>query len=341
MDKRKKTRDRKPTEQICKSLNGSLQWADDGVLTVCVKPRSQYDESTITLYQAKDHIIADESPPNTKQSYVNYFMTVYPSTKKSMWNKMSVSQLRELYNNLEIWYNYPNVPNDTQPTRAAFKPFYRVPSGVNLQQYLKERKSYPSNTWVEVFHAGNMNANFYIPPELYAGTFYYAAKGSGVFLQMGKSLIALNKLDALRKLKVPNDIIKSVAGKAFNRWLVRAEKALKIKYPDKSPEEISKIALNTQITDMASGKNSITASEGICYYGLGDTGDHLLATIAVQEGYDTIQLVNEAQLGCDERGVLDGFEIIDLRNPLESASRLRTIIPDDYPSKIAGYYEGK
>jgi hypothetical protein len=90
-----------------------------------------------------------------------------------------------------------------------------------------------------------------------------------------------------------------------------------------SPEEISTLALTTQINAMATGQNKIKSGGEVCYYGLGNTGDGLLAKAALQEGYDTIQLIHEAQLGCDEKGILIGFEIIDLRNPLVSSRLLR------------------
>ena len=102
-------------------------------------------------------------------------MTVYPTTKKTFWTKIRVDDLRQLYENLEIWYNYPGHPKGQQKVRSAFKPFYRIPTGINLQQDL-DRTGFPDNRCVEVFHVGNMNADFYIPSELFAGTFYYAAR---------------------------------------------------------------------------------------------------------------------------------------------------------------------
>jgi hypothetical protein len=324
-----------PMEEICRKENGSLQWAEDGILTVCVEPRKKYEDPTIVLHQAKDHL-----PPPTsdlKQAYVNYFMMVYPGTKVSFWKQMSVDQLRILYENLEIWYNYPNHPTGKQAKRSAFKPFYRVPDGINLQQYV-DRKGYPDDTWIEVFHAGHMNTDFFIPSEMFAGTFYYPAKGSGVFLPLGRSLVARNKVEALKKLGVPNDVIGAAGGKAFKRWLLREEKKVAKENPTMTPEEVSRLALDNQIKEMASGKNKTRSGLTQCYYGLGDTGDGLLAKAAIQEGYDTIQLIQEAQLGCDINGVLEGFELIDLRNPKTSAKLLRMAVPESYFKEQKGYY---
>lgn len=256
-----------------------------------------------------------------------------------MWKKLSVNDLRQLYENLEIWYNYPNHPKGQQTVRAAFRPFYRVPESVNLQQFM-DRQGFVDNTWVEVFHAGHMNTDFYIPFDLFAGTFYYPAKGSGVFLPMGRSLVAVNKVDALKKLKVPNEVIKEHAKGTFRKWLASKEKQIALANPNMTEEEVQQLALDEQIKAMASGQNKIKTKKGFCYYGLGSGGDGLLAKAAIQEGYDTIQLIHEAQLGCDPRGVLDGFEIIDLRNPLTSASRLRMAVPKDYDPRH-GYYHSQ
>jgi len=318
----------------CREKDGTLQWSEDGIMTACVMPREKYEDPTVVLFQAKESLPLTK---NVKQSYVEYFSRVYPSSYKSLWNKLNVDELRKLYENLEIWYNYSDHPPGKQEIRSAFKPFYRVPEKVNLQQYT-DRRGFPNESWVEVFHSGHMNTDFYIPSEMFAGTFYYAARGSGVFLPMGKTLIALNKVAALKKLKVPNDVIKQNAGKAFLRWLAREEKKIAKEQPSLSPTEVQTIALDNQIKAMVAGKNKTASDDKLCYYGLGDTGDRLLALAAVQAGYDTIQLIHEAQLGCDKRGVLVGFEIIDLRNPLVSAQSLRMAVPKEYVTDPKGYY---
>lgn len=312
-------------DEQCQQQNGSLQWSEDGIMTACVLPRKKYEDNTVVLFQAKENL--PKLVSDHKQSYVEYFTHVYPLTNKTFWRKLSVNELRQLYENLEIWYNYPNHPPGKQETRAAFKQFYRVPDTVNLQQK-KDSKGFPDNSWVEVFHAGHLNTDFYIPSEMFAGTYYYAARGSGVFLPLGKTLVALNKVDALKKLKVPDEIIKANAGKAFLRWLAREEKKVAKNNPQMTPEEVSAMALDQQIKAMLSGRNKTKAGGEYCYYGLGDTGDGLLAKVALQEGYDSIQLIREAQLGCDKNGVLVGFEIIDLRNPLASAQSLRMKSPN-------------
>jgi hypothetical protein len=307
-----------------------------------VIPRKKYEDPTIVLYQAKDHL-PNPNKDDLKQSYVDYFMTVYPMTNKTFWRKLPMNELRTLYENLEIWYNYPGHPEGSQPIRSAFRPFYRIPKDVNLQQHFNH-KGFPDNSWVEVYHVGNMNTDFDIPPELFAGTFYYVAKGSGVFLPMGRTLVAMNKIDALKKLKVPNEIIKTNAGEMFLSWLNREEKRLIKQHPEMTPKKISTLALTTQINAMASGQNKIKIKTGEkeCYYGLGNAGDGLLAKAALKEGYDTIQLIHEAQMGCDKMGVRSGFEIIDLRNPLASTRLLRMKVPQGglRPPSIPSLKEG-
>lgn len=120
--------------------------------------------------------------------------------------------------------------------------------------------------------------------------------------------------------------------------MTREERRIIIANPRITQREVQQLALDNQIKAMASGQNKVKTKKGFCYYGLGSGGDGLLATAAIQEGYDTIQLIHEAQLGCYPQGVVDGFEIIDLRNPLTSAQRLRMAVPEDYDPR-RGYYQ--
>jgi hypothetical protein len=330
----------------CREKNGILQWNDSGVLVSCAEPRKDITDPTNILFRAKDEIeplsgLYFSSTTEERDRYIRYFATVYPGTDKEIWEAMSIEQLQQLYENLEIWYDIGTAPSGKQSTRAAFKPFYRVPSDVNLQQNVNH-KTFPKNCWVEVYHAGNLNTDFYIPSQFFSGTYYYPARGSGVFLRLGKSLVAPNKVAALKMLKVPNDVIFQYSGKSFKRWLTREAKYLKTQNPEMANEEILKLALDTQIDKMKNGKNYTRSGKerkDICYYGIGSEADSLLAFSALQKGYDTIQLFSESQLGCDQRGVLTGFEIIDLKTPDDSAQNLSMYVPEGYLSEISGFYK--
>jgi hypothetical protein len=331
----------------CREQNGILQWNDSGVLVACAEPRKEVTDPTNILFRAKDDIQSLDpfyfsSSKEEKDRYVRYFATIYPNTNKDIWENMSIEHLKQIYENLEIWYNIGSTPNGKQQTRSAFKPFYRVPDDVNLQQNVKH-STFPKNCWVEVYHAGNLNTDFYIPSQFFSGTYYYPARGSGVFLRLGKSLIAPNKVAALKMLKVPNDIIFQYSGKSFKRWLTREAKYIKKNQPNLPNELVLKLALDTQVEKMEKGKNSIVTTDKngkkeVCYYGIGSEADSLLAFSALQKGYDTIQLFSESQLGCDPNSVLTGFEIIDLRTPDDSAQNLSMYIPDEYLSNMSGYY---
>ena len=329
----------------CREQKGILQWNDSGVLVTCAEPRKEVTDPTNILFRAKDEIeplhgIYLSSDKEEHDRYVRYFYTIYPNTNKEIWENMSNEQLEQLYENLEIWYDIGTNPNGKQPVRAAFKPFYRVPDSINLQQNVAHA-TFPKNCWVEVYHAGNLNTDFYIPSQFFSGTYYYPARGSGVFLRLGKSLIAPNKVAALKMLKVPNDVIFQYSGKSFKRWLTREAKYLKKQLPELPNEQILNLALTTQIDNMKNGKNYTRSGKDrkdICYYGIGSEADSLLAFSALQKGYDTIQLFAESQLGCDQRGVLTGFEIIDLKTPDDSAQNLSMYIPQDYLPNKNGFY---
>jgi hypothetical protein len=332
----------------CREKDGILQWNDSGVLVACAEPRKEVTDQTNVLFRAKDDIepfggFYLSSNTEEKDRYIRYFTTIYPSTKQEIWRNMTVQQLQQVYENLEIWYNIGTNPGGKQTTRAAYKPFYRIPDGVNLQQNVNH-KAFPKNCWAEVYHAGNLNTDFYIPSQFFSGTYYYPSRGSGVFLRLGKSLVAPNKVSALKMLRVPNDVIFQYSGKSFKRWLSREARYIKQTNPHLENDVILKQALDTQIEKMKNGKNSINVGKDgkdICYYGIGSEADSLLAFSALQKGYDTIQLFSESQLGCDTRGVLTGFEIIDLRTPDDSAQNLSMYVPEEYVSSVNGYYPDK
>ena len=245
----------------CREKDGILQWNDSGVLVACVEPRKEVTDQTNVLFRAKDDIkalsgIYLSSNTEQKDRYIRYFATIYPSTKLEIWKDMTLEKLQQIYENLEIWYDIGTAPSGKQTTRAAYKPFYRIPEGINLQQNV-QHKTFPKNCWVEVYHAGNLNTDFYIPSQFFSGTYYYPSRGSGVFLRLGKSLIAPNKVSALKMLKVPNDVIFQYSGKSFKRWLTREAKYLKTQHPELPNEQILKLALDTQIEKMKNGKNYI------------------------------------------------------------------------------------
>ena len=318
----------------CKEQNGVPQWGDDGVALVCANLRTAYEEP-VTILQ-REQISEIEDGPTEKDRLVRYFHRVYPESTLQMWKNLSLDKLIELYQNLEIWYQFPGTDNPETPTEkraATMQPFYRVPDLVNIQQF-KNKKPYSDNAWIEVYHAGALNTDFYIQPDFFAGTYYYPAIGSGVFLPLGKTLVAYNKVHALKKMKVPNAMIYENSGPSFKRWVTRDMKKL-MKVSGLDSETAKQRAIDEIIERMVKGKNktrvrSKNKPDTLCYYGLGDEGDRLMAFSAIQRGYDTIQLVEEAQKGCDERGVLVGFEIIDLRTPGESAKLLMRRIPENY-----------
>ena len=79
--------------------------------------------------------------------------------------------------------------------------------------------------------------------------------------------------------------------------------------------------------DRMSEGQSLAESTRSPYYGLGGSktgGDALVARLALQEGYDTVQFIREAQLG--SAGIV-GFEVIDLRTPRQTSALLSRIDP--------------
>jgi len=99
----------------------------------------------------------------------------------------------------------------------------------------------------------------------------------------------------------------------------------------------SKSALDRMIDEMVSGKclredyrhGRLTK----VYYGLGDSGDTFLAQLARDRGYDTIQLLREAQMSVEGDAVV-GNELIHLYEPSYSQTFLKRLDPFSRPFDV-------
>lgn len=180
-----------------------------------------------------------------------------------------------------------------------------VPKGPNngvIRNQYRDGVSTPSlpgfqnNELVEVYHN-----QWYQEPGLY----FYALKGTGTFLNIGKTLIARNKVDALHKLGMnDSDILKVLSyyfakpdnGNTFDDIAQYAEDH-KISF---------KKALTTMMDQAAEGKTYAADS-----FNRTASNDYALYMLAKEKGYDTVQFTNQA----NENGGW-AFEIVDLRAKL-------------------------
>ena len=326
-------------KQRCDSIGGIAQWAPDGVLLNCVEPITIPGQEYTTLFSEINPVHQDEhmqllSQMDTeKERLVWYFHTVYPNTTDNDWRKFTVQQLMEFYRSLEIYYDLPSDFDPRTPItirRMEGTPkFYRVPEEVEVEQKLRDG-GFPDDSWVEVVHFGPMNLRAYLPnADYYSGNYYYPVRGSGVYINVGKSLIAWNKVHALKILGVPNEKILELSGNTFRMWLKHDTKTILQNYPNLGEEEARRQALAMMIDSMVKGYSlrQLPNSDVIEYFGVGGSttgADAYLALMATAFDYDSIQLVREAQLrpSRDVKRANVGFELIDLRVPSVSAKKL-------------------
>lgn len=141
---------------------------------------------------------------------------------------------------------------------------------------------FPDESWVEVTHSAFSAMN---PPD---GVWFYQVRGSGIFLYLGKTLCARNKLDAIRKLGLTyEEVFERIRAKTdtFYYWLA-GQKPAKIdlnKIQKYEFSELLKIADHGSIYNINRMLNS----------GLFDI---MLQDMAHQKGYLTVQMTVQPNL---------------------------------------------
>lgn len=309
------------------------------------------------------------SPKNERERLVLYHSIVYPNAPSKFFENMTLRQLVELYQEYEFYYKLPvEVMPKTEILihRDSQNSFYRTPVGVVLDQ--DPDRLGLETAYAEVAHFGSTSSLFR-EPGIFTGTYYYPVKGSGIFLPLGQTLVAYNKVHALKLLDTLNTDILQVGGTDFQSFLQDDSEGMwqeikKLdsnanredywvsacvvdKHSTETNEECGQIfgyntkkiwyipaALDRMIDEMVAGKSLRIATRTVdgkdkkvkVYYGLGDTGDMLLGQTGRDRGYDTIQLLREAQMSLTGDAVV-GNEIAHLVEPVYSQSSLARLNP--------------
>jgi hypothetical protein len=217
---KKRCREDDGTLHLHKSMDPDLPFS--GTLLSCEK-RSEYGDPEVILYSEIDKITQNikngkYSPKNEKERLQLYLSLVYPTTANK-WTQMSLNELLDFYQDLEFYYKLPDgiMPNTKIVIhRDNDNKFYRVPSGVYLDQ--DPGRTGITTPYIEVTRFGTTRS-LYRDPSIFNGTYYYPAKGSGLFLPIGRTLIAYNKVHAMKMLDVPNSDIVKVGGRDFQAFL--------------------------------------------------------------------------------------------------------------------------
>lgn len=319
------------------------------------------------IQHIREGITKGEFDPKTERDRLIIYLTlVYPKINQTKLRWMSDVKLAKMYQKLEFYYKLPDeiMPKTEIIVRRPEKiRFYRVPSGVIMQQ--DPNRSASVTHYIEVTRFGPSNT-LYKDPASFTGTYWYPVRGSGLFLPLRNSLIAYNKVHALKLLGVPNEDIVKYAGNYFQYFLHRDTRKLMRKSKGYIVQKcvITKTFVNTKddecfrslgknskkieylpealdaiIEDMVLGKSLRYARRKNgdfddrgelfkVYYGLGDIGDEFLAGIAKQRGIESIQLLREPQMKKESDAVI-GNEIIHLVEPVFSQAYLTRLDPLD------------
>ena len=378
-----------PFKQACQDMDGVIESHNAfdegdpfaGTLAQCSLPGDFGVPETIVLSQIDDikaQITSGKLRPiNEKERLVVYFLIVYPLSDPNRWWRMSLVELQHYYQSLEFYYKLPReiMPRTKiTPRRAENHQFYRVPAGVVLDQ--DENRQGETQGYIEVARFGPTYAALR-DPTLFNGTYYYPVRGSGMYIPLGRSLLAYNKVHALKQLGVHNSEIVMFGGRDFQSFLKQdsdaAWKKIVAKKPDAKKEDywvtvcaVSKRAANSDegcptkfgaltvkvsyipaaldaiINEMVSGKSlrmsqrkraDGTMKDTKVYYGASDTIDRFLAQLVRDRGYDTIQLLREAQMSLDGDAVV-GNEIIKLVEPMWAQAEYVQLDPFATPLQL-------
>lgn len=166
------------------------------------------------------------NPVNEKERLELYMSLVYPNANVNRWRQMTLENIQDYYKDMEFYYKLPHqiMPN-TQVTihRSSDKQFYRVPKGVIVDQ--DQNRTGMTGPYIEVTRFGP-TYSFLRDPTIFTGTYYYPVKGSGLYLPIGRSLVAYNKVHALKMLNTPNTEIVRIGGRDFQNFLQKDSEAL-------------------------------------------------------------------------------------------------------------------
>jgi len=355
-------------QKKCRDAKGSIMWyksddADDydsGRLLSCRQVIDFENQESLPLFSEYEDIESkvkrgEYAPSTEKQRLKLYFSLVYPETPMMVWENMSKHNLVQRYQDLEVYYRMPKAIEPQTPRRIVRSKeprFYRLPRGVILDQRNNRKAS--TKAYIEVVRFGTFNRPFRDPVD-FQGTYYYPVRGSGVFLPLGNTLVVNNKVSALTQLGVTPKEMLPYAGKAFIKFLQTDSKAawreIKENNPDAKKSKYWKTtagrkyipsALTRMVEEMNEGKclreacvrviedGKTVDKSNLVYYGIGPSADEFLAQMASSRGYDSIQLLKEAQAGITRDAVV-GSEIIHLMEPLASQNTLRRLDPTMTP----------
>jgi hypothetical protein len=335
----------------CANVGGVLNVVD--VLTTCRQIVAF--GSPFLVFGSEIQNIDWKSLPssNELEKLQSYFSVVYGSP--AVWQSKSLTDLQTLWASLEFRWNLPVQP--TTPVAAVRRPNSKFYQSQTLQGTLDQDPDRPGENleFVEVVRFGTAVSK-YDNEQLFAGTYYWPVRGSGLFLPIGKTLFAYNKIHAFRLLGCtdeeivyglrPNVIafIQNESNVAWTEWTTQNPTAAKTTHfknyctwntasSSSSCPILFDIGMTTVslcvpvvkafIDDFCTGAVERKYATGVAAMSFFDQDpflDRMIAQVASQRGFDSCVFVK--QVGFDV-----AQELLHCKDPVTSLMSLKKFTP--------------
>lgn len=173
----------------CRLSKGTINIGD--LLLDCLKILN-FGLPAVTLNREIDFINFSSYPQNTTlEKLQSYFSIVYGSP--NVWKTKSLEELTDYWTRCEVHYKLPIDPNLPYNNYRLLSFGVATPISIDARQ--EENRPGEVVQYVEVIRQ-NKKYSRYGAAELFAATYYYPARGSGLFLPTGRMLVARNKQQA-------------------------------------------------------------------------------------------------------------------------------------------------
>jgi hypothetical protein len=206
----------------CRLSKGTISIGD--LLLDCLKILN-YGLPAITLNREVDAIDFAKYPQsNDLEKLQSYFSIVYGSP--DVWKNKSLEELTIFWKRCEVHYKLPLAP------KIEYEQYRELNFGVGTAGYFdaRQEENRPGEVlkYIEVIRQNKIYSRYQIP-EVFAATYYYPARGTGLFLPTGRMFVARTKQDAASGLgqSIPNcctpediAIAKTCLYKGFDSLLV-------------------------------------------------------------------------------------------------------------------------
>ena len=181
----------------CHDQKGTI--SIDYFLTQCLKIL-RFGSPALVLDVERDDIDFSKYPQSTElEKMQSYFTLVYGNA--DVWKRKNLAELTDYWQKCEI--HYTSCP--IFPTTAYPKPSIQL-SYINYQKPPIDAYQFPNRgaeavQYVEVIRT-NLRYSWYEATNMFAATFFYPVRGSGLFLPTGKMFVAADKESAAATLGI-------------------------------------------------------------------------------------------------------------------------------------------